>query len=50
MSVRHKKEGSNLEAVMFQDGGQFLGAILNDSPTSLGIFRYTDGKYDVGVY
>ena len=40
----------SLEVVCFQDGGQFLGVISNDTPSNLGIFRYTDGKYDVGTY
>lgn len=43
-------DGAKIEAIMFNDGGQYLGLVKNNMPTSLGIFRYTDGKYDVGLY
>lgn len=45
-----KLDGGNLEVINFEDGGQYIGLIKNNMPTSLGIFRYSDGKYDIGHY
>lgn len=55
MAARHENDteetdGMKIEAIAFNDGGQFLGLIEDDMPTSLGLFRYNDGKYDVGLY
>jgi hypothetical protein len=36
--------------VNFSDGGQYLGAIRKGMPSNLGIFKYSDEKYDSGMY
>lgn len=49
--VERHATSTTIKAVDFPDGGQYIGVVSSSgTPTGLGIFRYSDGKFDVGSY
>ena len=36
--------------INFNDGGSYLGVTKNKLPNGLGLFIYSDGKFDTGQY